>query len=98
MRHDLRLSQDPYACGWIRPHTRVYGSWCCGAMAGDVNRAARCQTWKCTTKSFAAMAVMIPRRTSSRSALHVTHPFMDGQDDSFTVASVLSLKSALLLY
>ena len=44
------------------------------------------------------MAVMIPRRTSSRSALHVTHPFMDGQDDSFTVASVLSLKSALLLY
>ena len=41
-----------HACDWIRLHTRICGSRCCAAMAGDVNHAARCRTWKSTTKQF----------------------------------------------
>ena len=43
-------------CGWIRRRTRVCGSRSCVAMAGDVNPAARCRTWKFITSSFASQS------------------------------------------
>ena len=51
-----RLRLDPV-------RTRFCGSRFCVAMAGGVNRAARCRTWKFTTYSFAATPAMIPKRT-----------------------------------
>ena len=38
-------------------------SRCCVAMAGGVNRVARCRTWKSTTNSFAATRATIQKRT-----------------------------------
>ena len=43
-------------------------SRCCVAMAGDVNRAAQCRTWKCTTGNFAVTQAPTSRKTLSRFA------------------------------
>jgi hypothetical protein len=50
----VQLAQNSRACGWIQGPSKPYDSRSCVAMAGGFNRAARCQTWKFTTKSFAA--------------------------------------------
>ena len=41
-------------------------------MAGGVNPAGRCQTWKFTTKSFAVTPAMIPSGTSLPFVLRAT--------------------------
>ena len=43
--------------------TRVCGSRCCVATAGDAKGAARCRTWKFITNSFAATLATIQKRT-----------------------------------
>ena len=51
------------AYGRILCPTKAFGDRSCVAMAGGVNPAVRCQTWKFTTKSFAAIPAMTPTRT-----------------------------------
>jgi hypothetical protein len=52
----LRLRLDPFSYERVRHKSSV-------AIAGNVNRVARCQTSKFTTNSFAATPAMTPRRT-----------------------------------
>ena len=57
------IRPKPAACVWIRLRTRVCGSRCCAATAGGVNHAARCRTWKSTTKQFRSHPAMILKKT-----------------------------------
>ncbi len=54
----------------LDPVSHESGSRCCVAMAGGVNPAARCQTWKFITTSFGVIPAKTPTRTSSDSASH----------------------------
>jgi hypothetical protein len=65
------MVRSPRPCVSIRCLTRFCGSRCCGAMAGDVNRAARCRTWRFTIRNFAAMRAKIPSRILLRSVASV---------------------------
>jgi len=61
----VRLRLDPLAYEALRQRVTRRDGWL-------VNRAARWQTWKSITNSFAATRAMIPKKTSLRSVRHAT--------------------------
>jgi hypothetical protein len=69
----------------IRHRTKGCGRRCCIAMAGDVNRAERCQTLKCTTNSFAVTAVTIPSTTLLHFAMRATLPRISAHCSEFRI-------------
>ena len=49
-------------CAGSRVVRDVCGNRFCVAMAGDVNRAARCRIWRFTTKNSVAIREMILKK------------------------------------
>jgi hypothetical protein len=58
------MGKDHRACDSMLRPMRGSGSGSCVAMAGGVNPAARCRTWKSIINNFGATRGTIPSKTN----------------------------------